>query len=72
MIKKHQIKLMSFLVLLSLLIGSVLFAHSGVKDINVLNRMKLMSSMAEHVKVLSQMMQKKNLVQRREGFGNLK
>ena len=59
MIKKHQIKLMSFLVLLSLLIGSVLFAHSGVKDINVLNRMKLMSSMAEHVKVLSQMMTKK-------------
>lgn len=59
MIKKYEIKFMSFLVLLFLLIGSVLFAHSGVKDINVLNRMKLMSSMAEHVKILGQMMKKK-------------
>lgn len=58
MIKKYEIKFMSFLVLLFLLIGSVLFAHSGVKDINVLNRMKLMSSMAEHVKILGQMMKK--------------
>ena len=60
MFKKLQIKLMSVLILLSLLLCSVLFAHSNVKDLNVLNRMKLMSSMAEHVKVLSQMMQKKS------------
>ena len=60
MFKKLQIKLMSVLILLSLMLCSVLFAHSNVKDLNVLNRMRLMSSMAEHVKVLSQMMQKKS------------
>ena len=60
MFKKLQIKLMSVLILLSLMLCSVLFAHSNVKDLNVLNRMRLMSSMAEHAKVLSQMMQKKS------------
>ena len=58
MVKKLQIKLMSILILLFLMVCSVLFAHSDGKDINVLNRMKLMSSMAEHVKILGQMMKK--------------
>ena len=47
-----------FVFTLLVLSASILWAHSGVKDPNVMKRMKLMSSMAEDTKILGQMMKK--------------
>ena len=47
-----------FVFTLLVLSASIVWAHSGVKDPNVMQRMKLMSSMAENTKILGQMMKK--------------
>ena len=47
-----------FVFTLLVLSASILWAHSGVKDPNLMKRMKLMSSMAENTKILGQMMKK--------------
>ena len=47
-----------FVFTLLVLSASILWAHSGVKDPNVMKRIKLMSSMAENTKILGQMMKK--------------
>ena len=52
-------KSFKLIILVSLTISSVAFAHSGVKDKNVKERMMLMKEMAGNTKIIGQMLKGK-------------
>ena len=52
-------KSFKLIILVSLTISSVAFAHSGVKDKNVKKRMMLMKEMAGNTKIIGQMLKGK-------------
>ena len=58
MMEKINLKNFAILFAVVALSASILWAHDGVKDPNVMKRMKLMSLMADNVKILGQMMKK--------------
>ena len=51
-------KILKFFALSSFLISSIAFAHSGVKDKNVKERMMLMKTMANNTKLIGKMLKK--------------
>ena len=54
-------KSFKLIILVSLTISSVAFAHSGVKDKNVKERMMVMKEMAGNTKIIGQMLKGKTL-----------
>ncbi len=58
MMEKINLKNLAILFVVLALSAPILWAHDGVKDPNVMKRMKLMSSMADNTKILGQMMKK--------------
>lgn len=52
-------KVIKLLTLIFLVISSVAFAHSGVKNQNVKERMMVMKAMAKNTKVIGQMLKRK-------------
>jgi len=58
-IKDHVLKVAKSIIVIFLTISSVAFAHSGVKDKNVKERMMVMKEMANNTKVIGQMLKGK-------------
>ena len=52
-------KIIKLLTLIFLVISSVAFAHSGVKDKNVKERMMVMKAMANNTKIIGKMLKRK-------------
>ena len=65
-------KTLQVMLLVTCFIASAALAHSGVKDKDVMARMKLMSSMADNMKVIGMMLKQKIPFEREQAIDALK
>ena len=65
-------KTLQVMFIINCFIASAALAHSGVKDKDVMARMKLMSSMADNMKVIGMMLKQKIPFEREQAIDALK